>query len=419
MRRVVVTGLGMVAPTGNDVASAWAAALAARSGVAKISLFDAADLPTQIAAEVKGFQLGDAMDAKESQRASRFVQFATVAAREAIRDSGLDQLAAAGSATPAANVDRWGVSIGVGLGGLQDIEENTMILKEKGHRRISPFFLPYVIPNMASGVVSRLNNFRGPNICTTTACTSGTHGVGEAFLYIRNNMADVMVAGGAESAISPLGIVSFTSMKALSTRNDDPTTASRPFDKDRDGFVMGEGAGVIVLEEYEHARRRGARIYAEMVGYGMSGDAHHITAPAPEGEGAQRCMKLALDSAGVAPDQVDHINAHGTSTGLNDKFESMAIGKVFGEHARKIAISSTKGVTGHCLGAAGGIEAVYTVLAVHHALVPPTANYQTPDPECPLDYTTKGARELRVRHALSNSFGFGGTNGSILFRSLK
>jgi 3-oxoacyl-[acyl-carrier-protein] synthase II len=412
MRRVVVTGLGIVAPTGNDVKTAWDAAVAGRSGIDRITLFDASALPTQIAGEVKNFDIGDAMDLKEAQRASRFVKFATHAARQAIRDSGLNGESAGAAA------DRWGVSIGVGLGGLQDIEENTLILKEKGHKRVSPFFLPYCIPNMASGVVSRLNHFRGPNICTTTACTSGTHGVGEAYLYIQNGMADVMVAGGAESAISPLGIVSFTSMKALSTRNDDPKTASRPFDKDRDGFVMGEGAGVIVLEEYEHARRRGARIYAEMVGYGMSGDAHHITAPAPEGEGAQRCMKLALSSAKVRPEEIDHINAHGTSTGLNDKYESMAIAKVFGDHAHNISICSTKGVTGHCLGAAGGVEAVYSVLALHHKVVPPTANWQTRDPECPLDYTTGGARERSIRYALSNSFGFGGTNGSILFKSV-
>jgi 3-oxoacyl-[acyl-carrier-protein] synthase II len=273
-----------------------------------------------------------------------------------------------------------------------------------------------MIANMAAGVVSRMYNFKGPNICTTTACTSGTHGVGEAFLYIKNGMADVMLAGGAESALSPLGIAAFAVMKALSTNNENPKEASRPFDMDRDGFVMGEGAGVMVIEEYEHAKKRGAKIYAELVGYGMSGDAYHITSPAPEGEGAQRCMKMAMTSGGINADEIDHINAHGTSTKLNDAYESMAISKVFGVSAKNISICSTKAVTGHCLGAAGGIEAVYSALAVHHGVVPPTANYKTPDPECPLDYTVGGPRERKIRYALSNSFGFGGTNGTLAFK---
>jgi len=412
MRRVVVTGLGMVSPTGNDLKSAWGGALAAKSGVSRISLFDPKDLPCQIAAEVKNFDIGDALDPKEANRASRFVMFAAKAGREAINDAtggaGFGSLG---------NDERYGVSIGVGLGGLNDIEENTIILRERGHKRISPFFLPYVIPNMAAGVVSRIHALRGPNICTTTACTSGTHAVGEGFLLIRSGMADVMVCGGTESAISPLGIASFTSMKALSTNNDHPEFASRPFDLDRDGFVMGEGAGILVLEEFEHARRRGARIYAEMTGYGMSGDAHHITAPAPEGEGAQRCMRMALSTAGIQPGDVDHINAHGTSTKLNDMFETAAIRHVFGDWAKQISICSTKGVTGHCLGAAGGIEAVFTVMAVAHSLVPPTAGYRTPDPDCDLDYTAGGARERKIRNALSNSFGFGGTNASIAFKT--
>jgi 3-oxoacyl-[acyl-carrier-protein] synthase II len=315
--------------------------------------------------------------------------------------------------------ERWGTSIGVGIGGIEEIENATILLKESGPRRISPFFMPYVISNMAAGVVSRLNGLKGPNICTTTACTSGTHGVGEAWLYIRSGMADVMVCGGSESAISRLSVAAFASMKALSTNNDHPEEASRPFDLNRDGFVMGEGSGVLVLEELEHAKKRGARIYAEMVGYGMSADAHHITAPSPEGEGAQRCMRGALDIGKVPLDQVDYINAHGTSTELNDKYESAAIGHVFGDKARGISISSTKGVTGHCLGAAGGIEAVFTALTIHHSLVPPTANLRTPDPSCPLDYTPLKPKERKIRYAMSNSFGFGGTNGTIVLKRLE
>lgn len=409
MRRVVVTGVGMVAPTGNDIKTCWTNALEGRTGIDRIQLFDPSALPVQIAGEVRGFEVGEAMDPKEANRATRFIKFAAGAAHQAIKDSGLP-------CGENVNGDHYGVSIGVGLGGLWDIEENTIILKEKGPRRISPFFIPYVIANMAAGVVSRMYNFKGPNICTTTACTSGTHGVGEAFLYIKNGMADVMLAGGAESALSPLGIAAFAVMKALSTSNENPKEASRPFDMDRDGFVMGEGAGVMVIEEYEHAKKRGAKIYAELVGYGMSGDAYHITSPAPEGEGAQRCMKMAMTSGGINADEIDHINAHGTSTKLNDAYESMAISKVFGVSAKNISICSTKAVTGHCLGAAGGIEAVYTALAVHHGVVPPTANYKTPDPECPLDYTVGGPRERKIRYALSNSFGFGGTNGTLAFK---
>ena len=411
MRRVVVTGLGLVTPCGNDVESTWDAVIHARSGIARIAKFDASDLSVQIAGEVKDLDASAVFDVKEARRTSRFVQLAAVASREAYADAGL--------AEHPLNRDRWGVSIGVGMGGIEGIEESTIILLEQGPRRVSPFFMPYTIANMGAGVVSRLLDMRGPNICTTTACTSGTHGVGEAFLYIRNNMADVMVAGGAESAISRLSIAAFASMKALSTNNDNPQEASRPFDFNRDGFVMGEGAGILVLEEYEHAKRRGAKIYAELVGYGMSGDAHHITAPAPDGEGAQRCMRMALEVGGIALDQVDYINAHGTSTGLNDKYESAAIAKVFGAHASKMSVSSTKGVTGHCLGAAGGIEAVLTVMAMHKSVIPPTANLRTPDPECPLDYTPLKARERSLRYALSNSFGFGGTNGTVAFKRLQ
>lgn len=406
-RRVVITGLGIVSPIGKTLEQAWKNAVEGRSGIGKISQFDASESAVQIAAEVKDFDPGDAVDPKEQRRMSRFCQFAARAGKDAMIDSGLDW--------QSADTSRWGVSLGVGLGALEDIEGATLTLRDSGSRRVSPFFLPYAIPNMAAGIVSRNHNLKGPNICTTTACASGTHGIGEAFLYVTQNMADVMVAGGAEAAVSPLGIASFANMKALSRDNDRPESASRPFDLTRNGFVMGEGCGLIVLEELEHAKRRGARIYAEVVGYGMSGDAHHITAPAPEGEGGQRCMSLALKCGGIAQDEVDYINAHGTSTKMNDHFESMAIQKIFGDSTQQISISSTKGVTGHCLGAAGGIEGVLTTLAVYHSLVPPTANYSTPDPDCPLDYTVKGARERKIRNALSNSFGFGGTNATVIF----
>lgn len=409
MRRVVVTGLGLVTPIGHNVADSWAATLAAQSGVALITRYDTSDLPVKIAATVKDFEIGDLLEHKEARRTTRFVQFALKAAHEALVDAGLKE-------APAEGRERWGTSIGVGIGGIEEISDASYVLKDVGPRRISPFFMPYVISNMAAGVVSRLNGLKGPNVCTTTACTSGTHGVGEALLYIKSDMADVMVCGGSESAISKLSIAAFASMKALSTHNENPSEASRPFDMNRDGFVMGEGAGIVVLEELEHAKRRGAKIYAELVGYGMSGDAHHITAPSPEGEGAQRCMRAALAMGKIAPDQVDHINAHGTSTELNDKYESAAIGHVFGAHAPRIAIASTKGVTGHCLGAAGGIEAVFTALALYHSLVPPTANLMTPDPACPFDYTPLKPKEKKLRYALSNSFGFGGTNGTLLFR---
>ncbi len=409
MRRVVVTGLGMVTPCGNTVESSWDAAVAGRTGVTRIARFDPEGLACQVGAEVKNFDIGNALEHKEARRTTRFVQFALAASREALQDSGLGY--EGGDRT------RWGTSIGVGIGGIEEIETTSHILKEGGPRRVSPFFMPYVIPNMAAGVVSRLNGLKGPNICPTTACTSGTHGVGEGFLYIKNGMADIMVAGGAESALCRLSIAAFASMKALSTNNANPEVASRPFDLNRDGFVMGEGAGVLILEELEHAKQRGAKIYAELVGFGMSGDAHHITAPSPEGEGAQRCMRQALDMAQVPLDQVDYINAHGTSTELNDKYESQAIARVFGPHASTISISSTKGVTGHCLGAAGGIEAVYMALSIHKKLVPPTAGLQTPDPECTLDYTPHQAKEKKIRYAMSNSFGFGGTNGTIVMKA--
>ena len=454
-RRVVVTGLGMAAPTGLNVKDAWDAAINARSAVGRIRRFPTESLPVRIAAEIDNVDLTGLLDQKEAKRLSRFVTFAVKAAAEAMADAGLDSVSHAGgqgdqsqseASTNAShtvkgpencsddktrsddkkhsddNVHsdserlRWGVSIGVGMGALEEIEKNTVLLHDKGAKRISPFFMPYTIANMAAGVVSRLHGLKGPNICPTTACTSGTHGVGEGFTYIVDGRADLMVVGGAESAVSPLGMAAFAAMRALSTNNDNPSEASRPFDRDRDGFVMGEGSGLLVLEELQHAKRRRAKIYAEVVGYGMSGDAFHISAPAPGGAGAVRCMENALIAGRVPYDELDYINAHGTSTDLNDRYESEAISSVFGDRAKRLAISSTKGVTGHCLGAAGGIEAVYTTLAIRYGIIPPTANLRTPDPLCPLDYTPLEARERPVRFALSNSFGFGGTNASIVLR---
>jgi 3-oxoacyl-[acyl-carrier-protein] synthase II len=399
----------MVSPVGLSVAESWAAALNGKSGVGPIKAFDPADINVKIAAEVKNFDPLTCMDAKEAHRSTRFVQFAVAAAKEAISDSGLNL---------EADTDRYGCSIGVGVGAIEFTDSTSRDLWEKGPRKVSPFFIPYTIPNMAAGIVANQFNLRGPNICTATACTSGTHGIGEAFLLIKNEMADAMVCGGAESTVCKLTVVAFANMKALSTTVEHPETASRPFDLHRNGFVLGDGAGVLVLEELEHAKRRGARIYAEVVGYGMSGDAYHITSPAPDGEGAQRCIKMALGGGKVPMNEVDYINAHGTSTKLNDLYESMAIQRVFGHEAKKIAVSSTKGVTGHCLGAAGGLEGVFSALAVYEQKVPPTANLTTPDPECTLDYVPGSAREIRVRYAMSNSFGFGGTNGSIVFKSL-
>ncbi len=412
-RRVVITGLGIVTPVGNDIATSWAQCLKGVSGVGLITRFDTTPYPVKIAAEVKNFYLGNLLDTKEASRASTFVQYATSAAHQAMKDSGIEAEVQADQEFS----EKFGCVIGVGLGGLENIEDATLALNssERGYRRVSPFFLPYAIPNIAAGVVSKNFNLRGPNMCTTTACTSGTHAVGEGFLYIQAGMADAMLVGGTESTISKLGINCFAVMKALSTRNDNPSEASRPFDRDRDGFVMGEGSGMLVLEEYDHAKKRGAKIYAELSGYGMSGDAYHITSPAPEGEGAARCMKASLNCAKVSPSDVDYINAHGTSTELNDSCESAAIGAVFKVHASKLSISSTKGVTGHCLGAAGGIEAVFTALAIYHQVVPPTANFTTRDPLCPWDYTPK-TKEKRIKVAISNSFGFGGTNASITLK---
>ncbi|MBC7661377.1 MAG: beta-ketoacyl-ACP synthase II [Chitinophagaceae bacterium] len=407
MRRVVITGLGLIAPTGNNLRDAWNATIEARSGIGRITHFDASKMKVQIAGEVKNFVSRGIQDAKDERRMSRFVALAATAAHDAMKDSGLDT---------SANPERYGCIIGVGMGGLPDIEENAIVLKERGEKRISPFFIPYAIPNMAAGYVSIVHNLKGPNLCPTTACSSGTHAVGEAFNYIRSGHVDAVLAGGAESTICALGISSFSALKALSTRNDDPLSASRPFDMDRDGFVMGEGSGLLVMEELEHAKRRGARIYAEVVGYGLSGDAGHITAPPERHEGAFRCMAMTLKSAGLNPEDVQYINAHGTSTKMNDQYESEAIQDLFKSHVQKLQISSTKGVTGHCLGAAGGIEAVFTALSIYDGVVPPTANYHTPDPLCPLDYVPNVARQSKIDVALSNSFGFGGTNATIALK---
>ncbi len=409
MRRVVVTGLGMVSPVGLDVTKSWENVLQGQSGVDKITLFDASQYSVQIAAEVKGFDPSLYLDAKEARKTTRFIQLAIAAAKEAMRDSGLNL---------EGDTTRFGCAIGVGIGSIEDMSSTAIAMHEGGPKKVSPFFIPYVITNMAAGIVATANNLKGPNICPTTACSSGTHAVGEGFLYIRGGMADVMLCGGSEAAICELGVYGFGNMKVLSRNNLNPKIASRPFDKDRDGFVVGEGSGLVVLEEYEHAKARGAKIYAEVCGYGMSADAYHITAPSPHGEGAARCMAAALKSAALLPSAVDYINAHGTSTYYNDMCESEAIMAVFGDHARKLAISSTKGVTGHCLGAAGGIEAVFLAKSIHEKIMPPTANLNESGPECPLDYIPNEARKAAIRVGISNSFGFGGTNACIVMKQV-
>jgi len=397
----------MVAPTGNCVRAAWSSALEGRSAVADITLFDASELPVRIAAEVRNFDAAPILGAKEARQSSRFVQFSVAAVQEALDDCGLDTTY---------NSDRYGCFIGVGLGAFGDIESSAHVFRDGGPRRVSPLLLPYSIPNMAAGMAAQRARLRGPSLCTASACASGAHAIGEAFLHLRAGMADVMFAGGAEAAISPMSVSAFARMKALSTRNDAPEKASRPFDLHRDGFIMGEGCGVLVLEEYEHALRRRAKIYAELTGYGLSADAHHFTQPHPEGDGIARAMAGAIKMSGIDVAEVDYVNAHGTSTHANDVAESTAIETVFAEHARQLSVSSTKGATGHCLGAAGAIEAIYTVLAVRDGIVPPTTNYETPDPQCRLDYTPKSARKRRLRYALSNSCGFGGQNACIAFR---
>ncbi|MGZ3157658.1 MAG: beta-ketoacyl-ACP synthase II [Burkholderiaceae bacterium] len=406
-RRVVITGLGCVSPIGNTVAESWGAAIEGKSGIATITKFDATPFSTHFAGEVKGFNIEDYIPAKEARHMDTFIHYGMAAGMQAMQDCGL--------VVTEANADRIGVIVGSGIGGLPLIEETHAEYVNRGPRRISPFFVPASIINMISGNLSIKFGLKGPNLAIVTACTTGLHCIGAAGRMIEYGDADVMIAGGAESTVSPLGLGGFASARALSSRNDDPSTASRPWDKDRDGFVLGEGAGVMVLEEYEHAKARGAKIYAELLGFGMSADAYHMTAPLEDGDGARRCMISAMKNAGVNADQVDYVNAHGTSTPLGDIAETVAIKRTLGEHAKKIVVNSTKSMTGHLLGGAGGLESVFTVLAVHNQLSPPTINIFNQDPACDLDYCANAARQLPINVAVKNSFGFGGTNGTLVF----
>jgi 3-oxoacyl-[acyl-carrier-protein] synthase II len=408
-RRVVVTGLGLVCPVGNSVAEGWANLLAGRSGIATVTKFDASALSVRFAGEVKGFDVGAYFPVKEARHMDTFIHYGMAASIQAVRDAGL----VTGDALNEEQAERIGVMVGSGIGGLPMIEATHEEYRTRGPRRISPFFVPASIINMVSGHVSIFYGFKGPNLAIVTACTTGLHCIGEAGRLIEYGDADVMVAGGAESTVSPLGIGGFAAARALSTRNDDPATASRPWDKDRDGFVLGEGGGVLVLEEYEHAKRRGAKVYAELIGFGMGADAFHMTAP--NVDGPKRSMKAALRNAGLNPDAVQYLNAHGTSTPLGDLNETNAIKLAFGDHAGKLIVNSTKSMTGHLLGGAGGIESVFTVLAVHHQVSPPTINIFEQDPACDLDYCANTAREMKIDVAAKNNFGFGGTNGTLLF----
>jgi len=407
-RRVVITGVGMITPLGVSTAESWDSLIAGRPGIKKITQFDASAFPTQIAGEVVGFNPEDHIEPKEIKKMDRFIHFALAAAAMAMKDSGLK--------ITAGNAERTGVIVGSGMGGLHAIEHYHSVYLEKGPRRISPFFIPMLIVNLASGQISIRFGAKGPNSALATACATGSHSIGDAFKIIQRDDADAMIAGGTEAVITPLGIGGFNAMKTLSTRNDEPEKASRPFDLNRDGFIMGEGAGILILESLENAMERGANIYAEIIGYGMTADAYHITSPSPGGEGAARCMKLALKDAGIHPSDIHYINAHGTSTKYGDELETNAIKTVFGEHAYKLCISSTKSMTGHLLGAAGGVEAVITILCMHHDNVPPTINLDNPDPECDLDYIPHKARKMSVNYALTNSFGFGGTNACLVFK---
>jgi 3-oxoacyl-[acyl-carrier-protein] synthase II len=409
-RRVVVTGLGIVCPVGNSVKEAWANILAGKSGITRISRFDATPFASQVAGEVKNFDVGSVLSPKEARRVDVFIHYGIAAAVEAIKDSGLE-------ANPK-DAERVGVNVGSGIGGLPLIEETHKLLLESGPRKISPFFIPGAIINMISGNLSIMYGFKGPCLAMVTACTTANHCLGDSARLIEYGDADVMVAGGAEACISPLGLGGFSAARALSTRNDDPATASRPWDTGRDGFVLGEGAGVLVLEELEHAKARGARIYCELPGYGMSADAHHITAPCEDGEGASRGMTNAMRNGGINPQEVDYVNAHGTSTPLGDLAETIAVKRCFGDHAKKLAVSSTKSATGHLLGAAGGVEAVFSVLALKDQIAPPTINLFEQDPQCDLDYVPNKAREMKISVVMSNSFGFGGTNGTLIFRAI-
>lgn len=410
-RRVVVTGLGLITPLGIGVDASWNAAVDGKPGICRITQFDASSLPVQIAGEVKGFDPVSYIEAKEIKKMDRFIHFAVAAATMAVDDAGLK--------ITSENAERVGVIIGAGMGGLPAIEYYHKVYLEKGYRRISPFFIPMLIINLASGNVSIKFGAKGPNSAAVTACATGSHSIGDSFRIIQRGDADAMIAGGTESVITPLGVGGFAVMKALSTRNDEPEKASRPFDAGRDGFVMGEGAGVIILESLDSAVNRGARIYAEIIGYGMSSDAYHITTPAPEGEGAARCMKAALKDAEVEPEKVDYINAHGTSTKYGDELETAAIKTIFGEHAYKLCVSSTKSMTGHLLGAAGGVEAVFSILSIGKGIVLPTINLEKSDPECDLDYVPNNAKHVDVGYAMSNSFGFGGTNACLLFKKYR
>ena len=411
MRRVVITGVGALAPNGNSAREMWDALCNGRSGIRRISSFDPSPFPTKIGGEVRGFDPKVWIHPKEARRMDRFVQFAVVVSKMAVQDSGLE--------VSKENPLRMGVMVGSGIGGISTIEEQHTQMVTKGPQRISPFFIPMLIVNMAPGMVAMQLKMKGPNCCIVSACASAAHSIGEASLLIRVGDADIMVAGGTEAAVTPLGIAGFCALKALSVRNDAPEKASRPFDRERDGFVMSEGAGSVILEELEHAKRRNAHIYAELIGYGATADAYHMTAPAPGGEGAAACMQTALKNAGLNPENVDYINAHGTSTDLNDKYETMAIKTVFKDHAKKVAISSNKSMFGHLLGAAGGVEMISTAFTLAHSIIPPTINYDYPDPECDLDYVPNVAREQKVTIAMSNSFGFGGHNASLVIRKFE
>jgi 3-oxoacyl-[acyl-carrier-protein] synthase II len=410
MRRVVVTGIGVVSPLGTGNRKNWDAIIAGKSGIDRITRFDVSDFPVQIAGEVKDFNPEEFIDKKEIKKMDLFIQYAMGAAHFAVEDAGI--------VIDDSNAERVGVLVGAGLGGLPTIERYHTALLEGGYKKISPFFIPMLIINLAPGHISIKYGAKGPNVSSVSACATATHSIGDAYHIIRRGDADAMIAGGTESTVTPLAIGGFAVMRALSDRNSDPQAASRPFEKNRDGFVLGEGAGIVILEEYEIARKRGAKIYAEIVGYGLTGDAYHLTAPAPGGEGAARCMRMALNNAGVNASEVTYINAHGTSTPMNDLYETMAIKTVFGDHAKKLMVSSTKSMTGHALGAAGGLEAVFTLMAMDKGVVPPTINYHEPDPECDLDYVPNTARESNIPYALSNNFGFGGTNATLLFKKL-
>lgn len=405
-RRVVVTGLGVISPVGNGVQTAWKNLIAGKSGITNITKFDTSAFASTVAGEVKDFNVEDYLSAKDARRMDTFIQYGLAAGIEAFKDSGIE--------VTEENAERIGVSIGSGIGGMQFIEDTDVLYHESGPRKISPFFIPGTIINMISGNLSIMFGLKGPNVAIVTACTTGTHSIGDASRMIEYGDADVMIAGGAEAAITQLSVGGFAAARALSTRNDDPATASRPWDKDRDGFVIGEGAGVMVLEEYEHAKKRGAKIYAELSGYGMSADAYHMTAP--NMDGPRRSMRNAMQNAGINPDAVQFVNAHGTSTPLGDANETNAIKAAFGEHAYNLVVNSTKSMTGHLLGGAGGLESVFTVLSIHHQISPPTINIFNQDPECDLDFCANTARDLKIEYALKNNFGFGGTNGSLVFK---